>query len=39
MWKRVIRILGNFFSRMLSTERYVETGEISPNAGPFDVRM
>ena len=37
--KHIIRILGNFFSRMLSTERCVDTGEISPNAGPFDVRM
>jgi len=39
MWKRIIRILGNFFYRMLSTKWYIDTGEISPNAGPYDVRM
>jgi len=39
MWKRMTRMLGNFFYRMLSTKRYIDTGEISPNAGPFDVRM
>lgn len=41
--KRIIRtgrrVLADWLTRMLSTKRHVDTGEISPNAGPFDVRM
>ena len=29
----------DFIVRVLSTSHTMETGEISPNAGPFDVRM
>lgn len=29
----------DFIVRVLSTSHTMETGEASPNAGPFDVRM
>lgn len=29
----------DFIVRVLSTSHSMETGEASPNAGPFDVRM
>lgn len=31
--------LMDFIVRILSTSHEMETGEVSPNAGPFDVRM
>lgn len=39
MFRLIIRGFNSFFYRMLSTERHLDTGEISSNAGPFDVRM
>lgn len=39
MLRLTVCCLGEFFYRLLSTERHLDTGEISPNAGPFDVRM
>lgn len=39
MLRLTVHCVGEFFYRLLSTERHLDTGEISSNAGPFDVRM